>query len=275
MKNMLKTMLWIGVFLGTACEPSQDSPVESRATQKQDLQMQAPDGHQVLSIHPKFGILHGADEPALENADHARVLKVSQRNQGQDVDVLDGLQDAQFLADGSILAVTRSSDLVQISKGEVTVLENDVSGPLSIGGNIVAYRIGEMGEQIPVVRNLLTGERGEAADDVAPAWQLALSESGKEMLFISARTNKTTLIRVSVPSMTVLEETEMQVVPIGPTAPIWRGDVFIFEAEEGLLKFNLPDQTWTKLSGTRPLVATDGRIFVHDNGLRDMSEVVR
>jgi hypothetical protein len=190
-------------------------------------------------------------------------------------EVLDGLQDAKFLPDGSILAVTRSSDLVQVKNGETTILENSVSGPLSLTGGMVAYLIGAMGAYVPVVRNLSTGSRGEVARDYAPGWQVVLSESGKEMLFVSAHTNETTLVRVSVPAMTVLDEIKMEVVPVGPAAPIWRGDILLFETEEGLLRFELSTQTWTMLSGNRPLVSTDGRVFVHDNGLRDITEVVR
>ena len=274
MKIMLKTIMWIGVFLVSACEQA-EAPVAPPATQVQALKLQRADTRQVLSFHPKLGMLLGADEPALENADHARVMSVMLQHQELEAEVLDGLQDAKFLADGSILAITRSKDLVHVHNGEVTHLEQGVKGPLSLAGDSVAYRTGEMGEYVPVVRNLLSGERFGVDSDVAPAWQVALSDSGKEMIFVSAHTNETTLIRVSVPSMKLLEETEMAVVPIGPTAPIWRGDILLFETEAGLVRFHLPTRTWTSLSGSRPFVSTDGRVFVHDGGLRDISEVVR
>ncbi len=275
MKILLRTMILSGVFLVCACEQTQEMSGETPATQVQELELQQTDGRQVLSIHPKFGTLFGADEPALENADHARVMAVTLEMEGDRKAILDGLQDAKFLPDGSILAVTRSGDLVHIQNGETISLENNVSGPLSLAGDSVAYLIGEMGAYVPVVRNLATGARSEVASELAPGWQVALSESGKEMLFVSAHTNETTLVKVSVPAMTVLEETKVEVVPVGPAAPVWRGDIFLFESEEGLVRFHLPTQTWTSLGGNRPLVATDGQIFVHDNGLRDISEVVR
>jgi Tol biopolymer transport system component len=76
------------------------------------------------------------------------------------------------------------------------------------------------------------------APEIAPVWSPALSADGREVIFAASRSGRPELLRLDA-------EGELHRVssggrsPSSPVAPVWRGDLLIFEDEAGRARLNL------------------------------------
>lgn len=232
-----------------------------------------------LSIHPEAGLLKGVVLPAPEFADPDRIMNVVHVRGGAETPVLDGVEDAKFLSDGSFLVITRQHELVHFQGAKSDVLDHDVYGPLSVVGQRVAYLSGNaMPFFVPAVMDVDSGQRWVGSEDLIPSWSPVLSPDSSELIFVSGKAGHPQLMRASLgDSLDIRSSVDIESPPAGPNAPVWLSpDVLIFESEVGTLRYHLPTHTATTVHGSLPVMTSDGRLFLHaDGGLREYTEVKR
>lgn len=108
---------------------------------------------------------------------------------------------------------------------------------------------------------------------MSPAWSPVLDQEGKRVLFTTSYTSESTIVVGTLANEFQVEsEFRVDLPPSGVNAPILKGDALFTQTEKGLKRLHLPTKTWTDLSGDLPLQSTDGRIWVHDGGLREIKE---
>lgn len=278
---MIRSYAILGLLLMAvpACDRAGEPEVETRSSTsalEQNLDLGA---YLALSIHSEGGLLKGTVLPAPEFADPDRIMDVVHVQGSKETPVLDGVEDAKFLGDGSFVVISRQHELIRIQNGQSQVLATEVYGPLSVVGQRVAYLAGNaMPFFVPAVLDVQSGQRWEGSEDLIPSWSPVLSPDGRELIFASGKAGHSQLLRASIGTGLSIQNTiDIEAPPAGPNAPIWiHSDVLIFESEEGTLRYHLPTNTTTTLEGELPLMASDGRVFLHsDGGLREHREVKR
>lgn len=263
-----------------ACDRAGETEVESRthaSALEQNLDLGA---YLALSIHPEGGLLKGIVLPAPEFADPDRIMDVVHVQGGKETPVLDGVEDAKFLGDGSFVVISRQHELIHFRNKESRILATDVYGPLSVVGQRVAYLSGNaMPFFVPAVLDVQSGERWVGSEDLIPSWSPVLSPDSSELMFVSGKAGHAQLLRATLgDGLSIRETIDIEAPPAGQNAPIWiQPDILLFESEEeGTLRYHLPTNTTTTLDGTLPLMSSDGRVYLHtDGGLREHREVKR
>lgn len=225
-------------------------------------------GEVLLDAHPKSGAIVGVVEDAPENSDAFRILRAVVIANGERTDLLDGVQDARFMPDGSIVAISRRNELVRMHGAEQELLASDAVGTLSAAGSRVAFMQGDgMPDYQVVAIDVETGERWESSPTLMPSWSPVLSDDGAQLLFASGHTGVSTMVRGTLDGkLEVVEEFPTETPPVGPNAPVWLGDEVIFESEKGTRRMQLPSREETTLRGSLPVKLADGRVMIHDSG---------
>lgn len=120
------------------------------------------------------------------------------------------------------------------------LLDTDVTGPLSVaaGGRFVAYVRGEPPD-LELVRFDVDERRAEPLTDrMAPVWSPALSADGGEVVFVSGVEGTPALWRVGAGQrprkIAGTPPGEASGFPQGPRAPVWRGEVLVYEHDDGV-----------------------------------------
>jgi hypothetical protein len=235
---------------------------------EQTLKALAP-GEEVLAVW-EGGALLSMPHPEVPNADQAKLLDVRMVGE-RTLRLTPGLplEDAARVWQGRLLAISVDHELLELDEaGQVKrVIEGPVQGPLSVSadGRLVAYMRGEAPELGPVVLDVATGVAREIAAQ-GFAWAPALSEDGRMVSFVEGGERGPKLVRVSVDGgmREVLEARGH--FPVGTRAPLWMGEVLVFEAEAGLMAWS-PRGVWP-LSGMMPVrvPGDQARVLVHRKG---------
>ncbi len=186
-------------------------------------------------------VLRGRVLPVLEHTDSGRILSLESTLSGSLGDALEGLlvQDARFLGFGAVVIDENHALVVYDEVGHGRVLDHEAYGPLSVAEGVVAYTRGsppdlELARAYPsrgVVETLTVG--------MAPVWSPALSDDGREVVFVSGVAGLPRLHRRTASGALAALPVSARV-PSAPTAPIWRGTELIFEDERGVVALDLP-----------------------------------
>lgn len=252
---------------------SQDSAETRSQALSGKVNLDIADGAFVQSIHQQ-SFVEGTLRDAPENADPARIFDAVLVADGKRTPILDGVEDAKFLDDGSVIAISNQHELIRWTPTSQTKLMENVFGPLSVAGQRVVFTVGEAMPDFRVVAlDLESGQQWDAPRNMSPAWSPALDQDGERVLFTTSYTSESTIVLGHLgDEFEVESEFKVDLPPSGTNAPILKSDVLFTQTEMGLKRLHLPTKTWTDLSGDLPLQSTDGRIWVHDGGLREIKE---
>lgn len=252
---------------------SQDSAETRSQALSSRLDFNIADGAFVQSIHQQ-SFIEGTLRDAPENADPARIFDAVLVSEGKRTPILDGVEDAKFLGDGSVIAISNQHELIRWTPTSQTKVMENVFGPLSVAGQKVVFTVGESMPDFRVVAlDLESGQQWDAPRNMSPAWSPVIDHDGKRVLFTTSYRSESTIVLGNLGNEFQVEsEFEVDLPPSGVNAPILKSDALITQTEMGLKRLHLPTKTWTDLSGDLPLQSTDGRIWVHDGGLREIKE---
>lgn len=187
-----------------------------------------PEGpSEVLDRRADGAVIRGALLPALRDTDEEPVYRIS-------LDVEPSLDGTSVLAaafvEGGIVTVGPDHVLRMHRGGEVTELDSEALGPLSVAGTRVAYVRGVMPSYELALADVATGEARALTTDMAPVWSPALAANG-DVVFVSGVSGAPRLHRIAGGVTQRLEETPF--FPSSLRAPRFDGSVLSFEDETG------------------------------------------
>lgn len=250
----------------------QSRPVALTAAPVQTLPNLA-EGTVLLALHPKVGSITGVPYAPPPDADPDRIL-AAVLNGTTPLKNLGDVEDAKFLADGSLVLVNRAHELIHVTDAAQNVVATHAYAPLSVVGTRVAFTTGSaMPDFQAAVHDVSSGKTWVAPREFMPAWAPVLSDEGSHILFTSGHTGTATLVTADLRTEDVVEDVRpIALPPAGPNAPIWQGDTLLYESEEGLRRLNLRTDEIQVLSGSLPVLTADGRVLVHDGRLREIQQ---
>jgi hypothetical protein len=144
---------------------------------------------------------------------------------------------ARFVEGGiAVLGIDRVLR-VHTDGGDVVALDDEVFGPLSVAGSVLAYVRGAPPDLELARADVRTGSVEALTHGMAPVWSPALSSDGTEVVFVSGAEGAPRLHRHVRGEIVALPPTHRT--PSEPTAPRWSGSTLIFEDESGVAVLEL------------------------------------
>lgn len=222
-------------WASTGCEaPPQDQEART-ATRAQALE-QAPELVLTQRAQPDTRIT-ALPVPVREGVDALRVLTLTRVPAGLGLEPGARVLDAQWVDEESVLVLGADQVLRHHTEQGVRVVDEHVLGPISVSGEVAAYVQGEPPDLWLAVADL-RGEQVQRLKDVAPAWSPALSQDGREVLFVASHEGR--------PHFFVRRaDGELESLPTGQrtpssaVAPLWRGGALFFEDERGVVRWDV------------------------------------
>ncbi|MBO6935503.1 MAG: hypothetical protein JJ863_11030 [Deltaproteobacteria bacterium] len=186
-------------------------------------------------------VLHGVLVPVLEHTDAGRTLTIDSTLTGRLADALDGLvvQDARFVGFGVVVIDADHALVAYDEAGNARVLDHEAHGPLSVAEGVVAYTRGSPPDLELVRAYPSRGVVEPLTTDMAPVWSPALSDDGREVVFVSGAAGLPRLHRLTASGAIAALPVSARF-PSAPSAPIWRGTELVFEDERGVVALDLP-----------------------------------
>lgn len=191
----------------------------------------SPDSPVVLLDSRQGATLSGRLEAPIPHTDADRVLRLEATGP---LDALSGerILDARFVDGGVVVLDVDHTLYFQDDTGTSIALDGDVYGPLTVAGAYVAYVHGGPPDLELARADVRTGVVERLTTAMAPVWSPALSEDGREVIFVSGVEGAPRLYRVNAQGVVMALATSPRT-PSSPTPPVWRGTTLIFEDEAG------------------------------------------
>ena len=213
-------------------------------------------------------VLAGHLQPVLAHTDQERILTLDEVPPGALGEALRGREvlDARFVTHGAVILDVDHALVAFDEAGTPAVLDAEAHGPLSVASGVVAYTRGAPPD-LELVRAYPARGLVEALTEaMAPVWSPALSEDGREVLFVSGAQGQPALHRLTVRGELVALPPTVRI-PSAPTAPLWDGETLVFEDELGVVALDtLSGEVREALDGARGLARVDGRPMARLDG---------
>lgn len=205
------------------------------------------DDELVLDARTDGTVLLARVDPAPPRADPIRTLRVRRLAGGRPTPWSgDGLalQDARLLPDGGALVLTTDGTLWSLATpaGTLQPLDRGVVAPLGVtpDGRRAAYVRGELPDYEVVRLEVATGRIEAPAPTFTAAWCPAPTPDGRGVTFASSVSGYPELYRLDDGQARPRRLTSRREaarpppLPTGPTAPVWLGELLLFEDGTGL-----------------------------------------
>ncbi len=249
------------------------TPLDAQASQPDWLRFalatRDPERELVLDVRDTGEALLGRLLEAPPNADPGRAMVVRWVHPDRAPALLlsgEPVEEARFV-DGGVALITPDHALMyQRAGGEGPVLLDDAAyGPLSVRSDRVAYTRGEAPELVPAVSTLGGARMSLEPSGASPAWCVAWTERGDGLTFVSGASGAPSLRGARAGDGLTLEEAQwpMEDAPAGPSGPVWRDALMVYEGERGLRVANARGEVVAAFEGAYAPVILPQGVLTH------------